>query len=179
MWATLIVALISFLLSKKSGASTAQSAMVAGAAGLGTYYATTETDWGKSTLGEFNNSIADVTGIGYVDTRTGAAVTGEIVAVTDSDGKPVTDEAGNPLYQKVSAPVVLDAGGKPVKAADGSIANALIDGTSGVLKSWGGGGTAAVIGTASVAADEGGVSGFVDKYMPLLLIGGVALLLMR
>lgn len=46
--------------------------------------------------------------------------------------------------------------------------------TADVLKSWGGGGTAAVVGTASVTS-----SGSFEKYLPYLLIGGIAFLLLK
>lgn len=53
-WVTIIMAIISFLTAKKSGASNGQAAAVAGVAGLGTYYVTHETEWGVKNLGELD-----------------------------------------------------------------------------------------------------------------------------
>lgn len=47
----LIMALISyFTAKKKGGASNTQAAMIAAAAGMGTYYVASETEWGKSAV---------------------------------------------------------------------------------------------------------------------------------
>lgn len=178
MWASLIMALISFLISKKSGKSTTQSAAIAAAAGLGTYYVATNTEWGKSTFGAFNDAIAGVTGTGYVDSS-GKTVTGNITPVVDANGNPVYNAQGNPIFQQAGALVTLDANGKPVTNADGSITNALITGTAGVLKSWGATGTAAVIGTAAVASSSGGMSEFLSKNAAWIGLGLVALLVIR
>lgn len=179
MWVSLIMALISFLTAKKSGKSTTQAAAIAAATGLGTYYVATQTEWGKSTLGALNDSIADATGVGYIDSKGGQSTATDIEPVKDSEGAQVYNNAGRPLYQSKANPVVLDANGRPVTQSDGSIAGALITGTAGVLTSWGPTGTAAVIGTTAVATSKGGISGFIKDNAPLLLLGLGAFLILR
>lgn len=55
----IIMAIIGFFPSKKSGASDGEAAMIAAGAGLGTYYVATETEWGKGAV----PSISDWIGI--------------------------------------------------------------------------------------------------------------------
>lgn len=179
MWASLIVALISFFLSKKSGKSDAQSAAVAAAAGIGTYYVASETDWGKSSIGSLNDSIAGATGFGYMDSKTGTAVTGAVQPVLKADGTQATNAAGQPLWETAINPVAKDSDGNPVKAADGSIANSLISGTAHVLSSWGGLGTSAVIGTTAAVTSKGGVDDFVKKYGAWIGAGALLFVLAR
>lgn len=45
MWATIIMTILSFILTKKKTGSTSKALAVAALAGAGTYYATTQTDW--------------------------------------------------------------------------------------------------------------------------------------
>lgn len=54
------------------------------------------------------------------------------------------------------------------------VVGGLGDNTADVLKSWGGGGTAAVVGTANVTS-----SGSFDKFLPYLLIGGITFLILK
>lgn len=56
MWLTLIMMLISYYMSAKSGNSKGKSAAIAATAGLGTYWATQN----STTLSEANDSIAEV-----------------------------------------------------------------------------------------------------------------------
>lgn len=56
MWITLIMMLISYFMSAKSGNSKGKSAAVAATVGLGTYWATQN----STTLSEANDSIAEV-----------------------------------------------------------------------------------------------------------------------
>lgn len=178
MWVSLILALISFFVSKKNGASSTEAALTAAAVGAGTYYVTTQTDWGKSTLGGINDSIADLTGTGYVDPAKDATYTPEQVKpLVGADGKPVLDAAGNPLYEPIVGSVVPRNPDGSVKVeSDGSIVGALVTGVTGVLKSWGGAGTAAVIGTTAVATSDSGITGFLKDNA--LLIGGAILAFM-
>lgn len=50
-WLTIIMALLSFFASKKSGASNTKAALTAGLVGAGTYFVSHETDWGRTNLG--------------------------------------------------------------------------------------------------------------------------------
>lgn len=79
-WLTIILALVSFFMSKKSGASNTKAALTAGLVGAGSYYVTHETDWGKANLGQFDGVVID----------------GDEV-VKDKDGNVVKDTAGNPI----------------------------------------------------------------------------------
>lgn len=149
----IIVALIGYFAAKKSGAKTATAAAVGAAAGLGTYYVATETDWGKSLFADANGSW---------------------VKAVDEKGAVITDAKGREVYVPAGEKAVVNSDGKPVVAADGTWFTKTLDSTASVLKSWGGAGTAAVIGTATVASSSSR-----DKYLPWLLIGGVALLIMK
>lgn len=160
MWITLIIMLVSYFLSKKSGASTGQAAAIAGVAGAATYYTATETDWGKSTLGAIDDKID-----GWINPTTKTVVpSGNVRVVTDSDGNAVTGVDGKPLYE--------DSANPATKSADGSWLNTLTSTAGGVLKSWGGAGTAAVIGTAGVVSSDSP-----QKYVPWVL-GGLAVWLL-
>lgn len=74
-WLTILVALLSFFVSKKNGASNTKALVTAGLAGAGTYYVTHDTEWGKTNLGEYDGVIAD--GTVPLAAETGAAVTKE------------------------------------------------------------------------------------------------------
>lgn len=163
MWVTLIMTLLSFFTAKKNGASTSQALLGAAVVGAGTYYATTQTDWGKSTLGALDSKID-----GWVNPTTGAQTVDPkaVRPILDSEGNQVYGKNGEQLYELISSPAV--------KGPNGNFANSLVQGTAGVLSSWGGAGTAAVIGTTAVATS----SNF-EKYLPYLLLGGAVLLLMR
>lgn len=127
MWAALIIALLSFFVSKKSGSSDTNAMITAGLAGAGSYYVATETEWGQENLNWFEDSTEPPT------TSTTAAL--------DSEGNPVKDSNGNVVYK-------------------------MIDGTADVLKSWGGTGTAAVVGTTALAANSS-----LKEYLPWVLLG--------
>lgn len=54
----LIMALISyFTAKKKGGASNTQAAMIAAAAGMGTYYVASETEWGQSAVSSIEGTL--------------------------------------------------------------------------------------------------------------------------
>lgn len=127
MWASLIIALLSFFITKKSGSSDTSAMVTAGLAGAGSYYVATETEWGQENLSWFEDSTESPT----------TSATAEL----DSEGNPVKDSNGNVVYK-------------------------MIDGTADVLKSWGGTGTAAVVGTTALAANSS-----LQKYLPWVLLG--------
>lgn len=60
-WLTIIVTLLSFFAAKKSGASTSEALGVAALAGGATYAVTHYTDWGTTTLGEYDGVTATTT----------------------------------------------------------------------------------------------------------------------
>lgn len=71
---------------------------------------------------------------------------------------------------------VVATNGQPVTDLAGNTVKQVVDGTFDTLKSWGGTGTAAVIGTAALA---GGAFGSAQKWLPWLVGGGVLLLMSR
>lgn len=133
MWASLIIALLSFFMMKKSGSSDTSAMVTAGLAGAGSYYVATETEWGQENLSWFEDSTESQT--------TSTTPTKSTTPVLDSEGNPVKDSDGNVIYK-------------------------MIDGTADVLKSWGGTGTAAVVGTTALAANSS-----LQKYLPWVLLG--------
>lgn len=157
IWIQLIIALLAYLGSKKAGASNTTAALTAVGAGLATHYVTTQTEWGRENLQPINNSISRFFGISSGNVSDGVA--------TDVDGNVVTGPEDH----------------VPVKQPDGSIVwlpsdlanngSSFWGATSDTLKSWGGIGTAAVIGTASAASG--------NNNMFWLLIGAGALILLR
>jgi len=175
MWISIILALLSYFTAKKSGASNTKAAVIAGAAGLGTYYVASETEWGRSTLGSLNDGIAGVAGFGAIDAAGKTVPQEDVRVLRDGAGNPVLGPDGQPLYEKISAPVERSADGSIVKQEDGSVLGSLISGTTGVLKSWGGTGTAAVIGAGSIAASGGDLK----KWLPWVIGGGVLLLIFK
>lgn len=78
-WVSIIVALLSFFLSKRSGASNTKAALIAGLAGAGSYYVTHNTDWGQA-------SLVDLDG-----------VPPEGGSVADVDGNPAVGDNGKPI----------------------------------------------------------------------------------
>lgn len=152
--AAIVVALISFFISKKSGASSAQAAAVGAAAGVGSYYVATETEWGKALFSNANG--------------------GEWVVAKDSAGNTITDDQGRTVYVPAGEKATVGADGKVAVASDGTWFTKTLDTTKAVLTSWGGAGTAAVIGTTAVATSSG-----LQKYLPWLLIGGFTLLILK
>lgn len=153
MTISIIIGLIASFLAKKKGASTAEAALIGAAAGAGTYYVTTETDWGKALIGN-----------------------------TDQPWVQATTEAGTPLIGPDGKPVMIPPGTKPnldannniVKDASGNWWTTLVGGTKDVLTSWGPAGTAGVIGTTVLATDSG-----LQKYLPYVLLGVAALFILR
>lgn len=150
-WLSIILAVLSFLTTKKATGSTAAAVAAGALAGVGTYYVTHETDWGRTNLG----SLDGVT---------------ETAALLNDDGTPVLDAQGNAIS--------IPAGSKVEKNVDGTVkvvggVPSVTNGVTDVLKSWGATGTAAVIGTTAVAT-----SSSLSKYLPWIL-GGAALFLLK
>lgn len=57
-WLSIIMALLAFFATKKKdGSNTGTALAAAGVAGLGTYYVTHETEWGKANLGQFDGVV--------------------------------------------------------------------------------------------------------------------------
>lgn len=152
-WLTIIMSLISFFITKNKTGSTSKALAAGALAGIGTYYVTHETDWGKANLGSLDGVVGSVP---LVD-KNGAAV-------RDPQGNAISLPAGTTVRYNVDGTVKKDAGGFPL----------VISSTADVLKSWGGTGTAAVIGTTAVAS-----SSKLQKYLPWILTGGMILLLMK
>lgn len=127
--------LISYFISKKSGASDATAAMVAAGAGAATYYATTETAWGQnlvSTLdSKWESLMDDGVQVKNTDGTNATAPTGAVVK-KDADGNTMYSSSGSVLWELP---------GQVVKTAGDT------------LSSWGSVGTAAVIGAGSLASD--------------------------
>lgn len=146
MWFVIIMMLISYFTSKKSGASSTKSAMIAAGAGAGAYYVGTQTEWGQDLV----QSVEDW------------------FTPTNKDGTPVTDANGNQIYLPAGSSVQYDASGNVVRNADGSILTTTVKTVGDVLSSWGGAGTAAVVGTTALATSGSDTR----KY---LLWGGLAL----
>lgn len=91
----------------------------------------------------------------------------------------VVTPTGVPMVDKVTGlPVTDSATGEPVRTnvpvSGSTTTSAGGTGAFDVLKSWGATGTAAVIGTTAIAT-----SSSLQKYIPLLLIGGGLFLLTR
>lgn len=126
-WLTIIVTLLSFFASKRSGASNTKALVTAGLAGGTAYYVSHETDWGKANLGSLD---------GVTPVSTGAAI-------LDAAGKPVLDPVtGLPLLSTEA----VTPGAKTSVGGTGAF---------DVLKSWGATGTATVLGTAAIATSPG------------------------
>lgn len=127
----LIMALVSFFGAKKAGASDGEAAAIAGAAGLGTYYVGTQTEWGRDMISDIESWVG----------------------VTDSSGDPVLNGDGQPAKVPEGAEIMRNEDGSVAKDANGNVMWKLVDSAGKVLTSWGPVGTAGVIGAAGVATD--------------------------
>lgn len=146
----IIMALISYFTAKKKGnASDTQAAAVAAAAGIGTYYVATETEWGQSAVDSLEGWLG-------LTTTTNPDGTGTVTSGTrTSTGTVVTGPNGESIVI-------------PTGALSGVTGGTTLS-TNGwdVLKSWGATGTAAVVGTTALAT-----SSDLSKWIPWILIGG-------
>lgn len=142
---SLIVSLISYLLTKRGKSENNGKALAAAAvAGLGTSYLLDNTSWGQSSISWLNSNIANLDG----------------VATSGTTPSATTNSAG----QVVVGP---SASGS---TSTGKGSTSIWD----TLNSWGPTGTAAVIGTTTVATN----SNF-SKWLPWIIGGGALILLTR
>lgn len=118
MLAAIILALLSYFTSKKSGASDKTAMLTAAGVGAGTYYVATQTEWGKENLDWFE-SPAD----------TGGKVTSS--PVTTTGGEPVKNPDGSVIGTIVggTADVLKEWGGTGTAAVIGA-------GTLAVSSEW-------------------------------------------
>lgn len=128
----LIMALVSFFGAKKSGASDGEAALAAAAVGAGTYYVSTETEWGKGLVDDIENWVG----------------------IKDSNGDPLLNNDGEPVKVPEGAEIVRNPDGTPKTDSNGNVLWKLVDEAGNTLQSWGGVGTAAVIGAGAVASDS-------------------------
>lgn len=136
MWTTIIMIVLSFILTRKKTGSTGTALAAAALAGAGTYYATTQTDWFDK-----DNALTSW-----------PEDSAKLVQAVDSEGNPITDADGQPVM------VPNKVGTTTGQVGNGSGVIGTVVGTTGeVLKSWGGTGTATVIGAGAVASKVGDV----------------------
>lgn len=150
------MALVSYFTSKKSGNSDTKSALIAAGAGLGTYYVATETKWGQDVVSSMEtkwDSLFD---------------NGE--PVLNADGSQATAPPGSVVVKTSTGEVARNASGDPIW----QLANGTVSTAGKVLSSWGGTGTAAVIGTAAVAGSTD-----LEKYLPWIIGGFVFLMVAK
>jgi len=143
---------LSFFTAKKSGASTT-AALAAGAlGGLGTYYVATETDWGKSVISDLDKNF---------------------INLSDNVGDPVLNGDGSVVSAPEGSDIEYNPDGTIKRDTAGNVIVKVAESAGDVLESWGGAGTAAVIGATAVAANPG----LLDKLLPYALILGGAILI--
>lgn len=157
-WIEIFIMILSFILTKNKTGSTTKAAAAAAISGAGAYYVSHNTDWGKANIGDLNDSID------------------EFVGLKNADGSTVKDADGEDIKVPAGATVVRDAAGNVVMAANGQ--PTILGATADVLKSWGGTGTSAVIGTTALAASGTG-SDFIKKYGMWIVVGTAAFLLFK
>lgn len=94
-------------------------------------------------------------------------------ALADYDG---VENVAAPLLNADGSPAVDSNGVAITTAGPGTVSSdgGLISSAAGVLKSWGATGTAAVIGTTALST-----SSSLQKYLPWIVLGGLALILTR
>lgn len=143
-WLSLILALLTFLAASKSDPKNKSKALLAGAA-VG--------------LGSYSVTHG---------TDWGQANLGELDGLVGVDTPPSLDANGDPVipgYTTTTSP-------------DGTVVRTPVPGfvneAGSVLRSWGGTGTAAVVGTTDLAA-----RGTLSKYFPLILMAGAAFLILK
>lgn len=157
-WVELFIMILSFILTKNKTGSTTKAAAAAAISGAGAYYVSHNTDWGKATIGNLNDSINEFIGLKNADGST----------VKDADGEEVKVPAGTTVLRDAAGNVVLAPNGQPT----------ILGAAADVLKSWGGTGTAAVIGTTALATSGTG-SDFIKKYGMWIAVGAAAFLLFK
>lgn len=143
----LIMALVSFFGSKKAGASDGQAAAIAAAAGAGSYYVATETEWGQSIVGNISGWLG----------------------LKDPKGNVLLNADGSEVKAPKGATPVLNPDGTVARDPSGNVLWKLVDSSGKVLQNWGAAGTAGVIAT-------GGAVAAADDF-PWLWVGAGALAL--
>lgn len=149
----LITALISFFAAKKGGASDGQAALAGAAAGAGSYYVATNTEWGKGAVSSIEKGWD---------------------SLFDANGEPLLNGDGTAAKAPAGAEPVLGEDGQPVRDSSGNVLWKLVDSAGNVLTSWGPTGTATVIGTTAIAADDD-----LREWLPWIAGGVVAIMLLR
>lgn len=124
-WLTIILALLSFFVSKRSGASNTGALLTAGLVGGAAYYTSHSTDWGKANLGSLD-------GVPPLDKP-----------LLDSTGKVVTDPEGNTVMGNATGKLAATAT-TPSTGVFDVLKSWGATGTAAVI------GTAAVVGTGSL-----------------------------
>lgn len=147
MWATIIMTILSFILTKKKTGSTSTALAAAALAGAGTYYATTQTDW----FGDGNPLTSWP--------EAGKATSG---------GQTVTDANGKTVY--VPGANIATSGPTGV-----GLVGQAIDTTGKVLTSWGGTGTATVVGTSNLTSGRSGL----PNWVKVAGVAGIGFLLLK
>lgn len=152
-WLSIFMALLTFFAEKKrNGGDTTRAALAAGLVGVGSYYVTHETEWGKENLG-FLDGV-------------------EATAVTDLEGPPTTvvnaDGTTTSTYPNGTTRTTKTDGTVTYKDSTGKVlASGTASAVADVLKSWGPAGTAGVIGVTGATLS--------DDSSKLLIWGGIAL----
>lgn len=159
----IVAALIGFFASKKSGAKDGTAAAVGLAAGAGTYWTATQTDWGKAQVERIDGWF-----------RPATLPDGSVI--TDSHGDPVELPPGTSVNQ---AGQIIDSTGRVIGALNnsgvvtdnkGNVVQSITD----LLKDWGPAGTAGVIG-GTIAASKLKI----EPWMVLAGLGVLALVIVK
>lgn len=156
-WIQIILAVLAFFLTKKKTGDTGKAALAAGATYLATDWVVNDTDWGKENLLPLNESVSSFFGLEGT------------VAIKDEESGVTTV-----VDPKTGEPVKIPAGYTVVPGPDGAYAlkqdsTGLLYATADVLKTWGGTGTAAVIGTTAAATG----TGIFDDIPPWVIWAGI------
>lgn len=151
MWISLIIAVLTFVMQKSSGASDKKALGAAALAGGATYLATEYTDWGR----EASQSFDEWLGVGGNSGNPAASETVETITGYDAEGKPIRTTVTRPS----------------TSAAQGGSGTGLGSAAAGLWSSLGPVGQAATVVTGGVVANN-----FLSKY-GLWILGGVAVYL--
>lgn len=157
-WFQLIMALVSFFITKKKTGSTSKAALAAVAAGVAANWVVDNTQVGKEYLGGFNSTVN-----GWLGLNSGTVDSAGVVK--DASGNVVTIPDGTKAVAQPDGSVVYVPTG-----SSGQTGSSVWD----VFKSWGPTGTAAVVGTAAVATDSN-----LKKWLPIGLAALAAVLILK
>lgn len=157
-WFQIIMALVSFFITKKRTGSTSKAALAAVAGGLAANWVVDNTQFGKEYLGGFNSTIDGWLGLdsGTVDSAG---------TVKDASGKVVSVPVGTKAVAQPDGSIVYIP-----TSGQGQTGTSVWD----VFKSWGPTGTAAVVGTTAVATDSD-----LKKWLPIGLAALAAILILK